>query len=614
MQHGEDIGFLFSALSFLAAAVGAVIVSKRLGLSPIIGYLFVGIIIGPFGLGVFRDPHRVFTLAEIGIVMLLFVIGLEMQLSRILALRFAIFGLGAGQLFLSGIGIAVLVYYGGENFDWRASTIAGLALALSATSIALQLLGERNGLSQPYGQRAFAVLLFQDIAVVPLLALLPLLASSGAGGEEHTLLGDLTHVGFIAAAITVVVLIGRYVLTPLFRLLAQSGAREAMTAAALLVVLGAGTLMLEVGMSMALGAFLAGVVLSESSFRHEIEANIDAFRGLLLALFFMSVGMAVDLNVVVENAPRLIGATLLVTLAKAAFVWAVFRVNCKTEAEAVRSASVLTPAGEFSFVLFPLGLSLGLLTQHQTDMLVAVAVMTMLLGPPVAALGERLARRLDVPVEEPGAEEDFSGANGSVLVVGFGRFGQIVSQCLLAQGMEVTIIDNDVEMIQSAGRFGFRIYYGDGTRLDVLRAAGAERARVIAICVDRRETTDRIVDILTTNVPDARLHVRSYDRVHTLALQAKGVDYEIRETFESALAFGLATLRAAEVDAETAESVVADVRARDRERLLRQAVEGIDAIPGRTVEPEPLTSPAKTARPLNPEAEDVLGHETEFSS
>ncbi len=329
-----------------------------------------------------------------------------------------------------------------------------------------------------------------------------------------------------------VVLIGRYVLTPLFRLLAQSGAREAMTAAALLVVLGAGTLMLEVGMSMALGAFLAGVVLSESSFRHEIEANIDAFRGLLLALFFMSVGMAVDLNVVLENAPRLIGATLLVTLAKAVFVWAVFRVNCKTESEAVRSASVLTPAGEFSFVLFPLGLSLGLLTQHQTDMLVAVAVMTMLLGPPVAALGERLARRLDVPAEEPDAEEDFSGANGSVLVVGFGRFGQIVSQCLLAQGMEVTIIDNDVEMIQSAGRFGFRIYYGDGTRLDVLRAAGAERARVIAICVDRRETTDRIVDILSTNVPDARLHVRSYDRVHTLALQAKGVDYEIRETFE----------------------------------------------------------------------------------
>ncbi|QJP15468.1 potassium transporter TrkA [Starkeya sp. ORNL1] len=613
MQHGEDIGFLFSALSFLAAAVGAVIVSKRLGLSPIIGYLFVGIIIGPFGLGVFRDPHRVFTLAEIGIVMLLFVIGLEMQLSRIFALRFAIFGLGTGQLFLSGLGIGVLVYYGGENFDWRASTIAGLALALSATSIALQLLGERNGLSQPYGQRAFAVLLFQDIAVVPLLAVLPLLATNG-NGDTHTLLGDLTHVGLIAVAITVVVLIGRYVLTPLFRLLAQSGAREAMTAAALLVVLGAGTLMLEVGMSMALGAFLAGVVLSESSFRHEIEANIDAFRGLLLALFFMSVGMAVDLNVVIENAPRLIGATLLVTLAKAAFVWAVFRVNCKTEAEAIRSASVLTPAGEFSFVLFPLGLSLGLLTQHQTDMLVAVAVMTMLLGPPVAALGERLARRLDVPAEEPDAEEDFSGANGSVLVVGFGRFGQIVSQCLLAQGMEVTIIDNDVEMIQSAGRFGFRIYYGDGTRLDVLRAAGAERARVIAICVDRRETTDRIVDILTTNVPDARLHVRSYDRVHTLALQAKGVDYEIRETFESALAFGLATLRAAEVDAETAESVVAEVRVRDRERLLRQAVEGIDAIPGRTVEPEPLTSPAKTARPLNPEAEDVLGHETEFSS
>ncbi|HSI40243.1 MAG TPA: monovalent cation:proton antiporter-2 (CPA2) family protein [Xanthobacteraceae bacterium] len=612
-MHNEDGGFLFSALAFLAAAVVAVPITKRLGLSPIVGYLLAGVVIGPFGLGVFRDPHRVFTLAEIGIVLLLFVIGLEMQLSRLLALRWTILGLGTAQLVLTGIGIGVLLYYGGYDFDWRAATVAGVALSLSATSIALQLLEQRNGLAQPYGQRAFAVLLYQDMAVVPLLALLPLLAPAATQGGGHTLFEDLGRVALVAAAISVVVLVGRYALTPLFRLLAQSGAREAMTAAALLVVLGAGTLMMEVGMSMALGAFLAGLVLSESSFRHELEANIDAFRGLLLALFFMSVGMSVDLHVVLAHAPRLVAATVLVTLVKAAVMWAVFRANGHDSAEALRSASVLTPAGEFSFVLFPIGLALGLLTQLQTDMLVACAVMTMLLGPPAALICERLADRLEPKRATPEAD-DFSDAHGAVLVIGFGRFGQIVSQCLLAQGLEVTIIDNDVEMIQSAARFGVRIYYGDGTRLDVVRAAGAEKARVVAVCVDKREAADRIVDMIRAQMPGVRLHVRAYDRTHTLALRAKGVAYEMRETFESAMTFGDATLQAMGLDAATAGAVVADVRTRDLERLARQEVEGIDLISGRPVEPQPLTIPAKTARPLNPEAEDVINHETEFSS
>ncbi|MDQ0346914.1 monovalent cation:proton antiporter-2 (CPA2) family protein [Ancylobacter vacuolatus] len=609
-MHEDGHGLLLGALVFLATAVIAVPVARRLGLSPIVGYLLAGVAIGPSGLGAFDDPERIITVAEIGVVLLLFIIGLELQVSRLLALRRAIFGLGTAQLLFSGAAIAVLTHYAANGFDWRGALVAGMALALSATSIALQLLEEKSGLAQPYGQRAFGVLLFQDMAIVPLLALLPFLGQGAH--EEHSFLDSARHVAIIVGAMLLIIGAGRYLLTPLFRILARSGAREVMTAAALLVVLGAGALMAAAGMSMALGAFLAGVMLSESNFRHELEANIDAFRGLLIALFFMGVGMSMNLAVVLANAPLLIIGTLLVTLVKAVSVWAVFRFSDSTRADAVRSASVLTPAGEFSFVLFPLALGLGLIDSRQSDMLVACAAMTMLLGPPVALLGEQLARRLDRRASTL-PSEDFSDAHGSVLVVGFGRFGQIVSQCLLAQGMEVTIIDNDVEMIQNAGRFGFRIYYGDGTRLDVLRAAGAERARVVAVCVDRRETTDHIVEIIRQNMPDVRLHARAFDRTHAVALRGRGVDYEIRETFESALAFGEAALRANGIDAATAQATVADVRQRDLERLRRQLAEGEDRGP-LPLEPEPLIAPERPARPLNPEAEDVLKHETEFSS
>ncbi|WP_029351659.1 monovalent cation:proton antiporter-2 (CPA2) family protein [Bosea sp. 117] len=610
-MHGEAQDLLVGALIFLVTAVIAVPMAKRLGLSPIVGYLIAGVAIGPSGFGAFNNPERILTVAEIGVVLLLFVIGLELRLSRLLALRRTIFGLGTAQLLASGLAIAALTHYLGAGFGWRAALVAGLALALSATSIALQLLEDRNGLSQPYGQRAFAVLLYQDMAVVPLIALMPLLAPGTH--EEQTLANAIGHVALVLLAVAIVVAAGRYLLNPIFGVLARSGAREVMTAAALLVVLGAGALMASVGMSMALGAFLAGVVMSESTFRHELEANVDAFRGLLLALFFMGVGMSMNLEVVIANAPFLVVGTVLVTAVKAVSVWAVFRLSDGTRADAVRSASVLTSAGEFSFVLFPIAAGLGLLSTRQTDMLAACAALTMLLGPPVALLGERLARRLEAKPKLK-AFDDFSDARGSVLLVGFGRFGQIVSQCLLAQGLEVTIIDNDVEMIQSAGRFGFRIYYGDGTRPEVLRAAGVERVRVVAVCVDRRETTDRIVELIRSNWPDVRLHVRSYDRTHTLSLRAKGVDYEIRETLESALSFGGGALEATGVDVERAKAVVDEVRVRDRERLLRQEATGTDYGPARRAEPEPLVQPGRSAEALNPEAEDVLKDETRFSS
>jgi Kef-type K+ transport system membrane component KefB/voltage-gated potassium channel Kch len=537
--------------------------------------------------------------------MLLFLIGLELELGRLVALRRAIFGLGAAQLALTALAIGTPAYLVGL-VDWRGAVVAGVALAMSATAIALEILEERGQLQQDYGQRAFAILLFQDMAVVPLLAALPLLAQ--AGGSTHTNISDgLRAVALIVGAILLIVIAGRYLLNPFFRLLAQTGSREVMTAAALLVVLGAALIMQKAGMSMALGAFLAGVLLAESNYRHELEADIEPFRGLLLALFFMGIGMSIDLAIVRANVWLILVAAIVITALKAAIVWLLFRATCVREADALRAGSVLTAAGEFAFVLIPLGGSLGVLDPRQGSILTAIAAITMLLGPLVATLTEALLRRFKpLDAREP---DDFSDARGSVLVIGFGRFGQIVSQCLLAEAIDVTTIDNDPGMIQDAAGFGFKVYYGDGTRLDVLRAAGAGDARLIAVCIDNREAASRVVDLVHAEFPGTKLYVRSFDRRHTLQLIAKGVDFELRETYESALVFGRSTLEALGIDSERAAATEQFVRSRDLDLLALQQAEGLsagaDLLRTRMVH-EPLSTPAREVKPLNPEAEEII--------
>jgi monovalent cation:proton antiporter-2 (CPA2) family protein len=604
MQHGE-LGFLTFGLVLLAAAVLSVPIARRLGLSAIVAYLIAGIVIGPHGLAAFGTPESIIPVSELGVVMLLFLIGLELELGRLVALRRAIFGLGAAQLALTALAIGALAYLVGL-VDWRGAVVAGVALAMSATAIALEILEERGQLQQDYGQRAFAILLFQDMAVVPLLAVLPLLAQ--AGESNHADVGDgLRAVALIVGAILLIVVAGRYLLNPFFRLLAQTGSREVMTAAALLVVLGAALVMQKAGMSMALGAFLAGVLLAESNYRHELEADIEPFRGLLLALFFMGIGMSIDLAIVRANLWLILAAAAVITVLKAAIVWLLFNATCVRRADALRAGSVLTAAGEFAFVLIPLGGSLGVLDARQASILTAIAAITMLLGPLVATFTETLLRRLNPPdTREP---DDFSEARGSVLVIGFGRFGQIVSQCLLAEDIDVTTIDNDPEMIQDAGGFGFKVYYGDGTRLDVLRAAGAGEARLVAVCIDNRQAASRIVDLVRAEFPGTKLYVRSYDRRHTLQLIAKGVDFELRETYESALVFGRSTLEALGLDSERAAATEQFVRARDLDRLAVQQAEGLsagtDLLSTRMVH-EPLSTPAREVKPLNPEAEEII--------
>ena len=347
-----------------------------------------------------------------------------------------------------------------------------------------------------------------------------------------------------------------------------------------------------------------------SSYRHELEADIEPFRGLLLALFFMGVGMTIDMRIVMANLWLVIAAAVVITLLKAGIIWALFRVTCSGRGEALQAGSVLTGAGEFAFVLLPLGTALGILSATQGSLLSAIAAVTLLIGPPFAEVTERLLRRF-ARTQQPEAD-NFDGTKPSVLVIGFGRFGQIVSQYLLAEEVDVTAIDLDSEMIPIAARFGFRVYYGDGTRLDVLRAAGLDKARLIAICVDKQEDCNRIVELTQAEFPGTKIFARSYDRGHTLQLLAKNVDYELRETFESANRFGRKTLEAIGIEPERAALVEDFIRTRDRDRIAIQQAEGIYAgidLLRQRPQMAPFSEPVRAAKPLNEEAEEIIKEE-----
>ncbi len=587
---------LVSAVALLGAAVVAVPIFKRIGLGSIVGYLIAGIAIGPFGLKLFREPDQILGVAEFGVVLLLFVIGLELKPSRLWALRADIFGLGAAQVIVCGAlltGAGVLA-----GLTPAVAFVAASGLALSSTAIVMQILEERGETTETHGQKTFAILLLQDLAIVPLLAVLAVIAPHHVDGGASR----LTQLGIAIAAIVGVVAVGRYLLNPLFQILAGAQAREIMAAAALLVVLGAALAMQAGGLSMAMGAFIAGVLLSESSFRHQLEADIEPFRGLLLGLFFLAVGMSIDLALIARNWPLVLAAVAIFTLVKIAGIYGVARLFRNGHADSLRLALLLAQGGEFAFVLFTTAQGLGLLDAGTSALLTAAVIVSMALTPLAPILLKALLP--EKPQSLDGIEVP-DGLTGSALVIGFGRFGQVACQALLARGIDVSIIDSDTEMIRSANAFGFKIYYGDGTRLDVLRAAGAASAKIVAVCVDKRADADRIVELLKTACPIAKVLVRSYDRGHTLDLIAAGVDYQIRETFESAMAFGEAALLALGVPETEAADVVAGVRKRDAARLELQMVDGItagrDLMKHNVPTPTPLTPPKHKGRPLSEE-------------
>jgi monovalent cation:proton antiporter-2 (CPA2) family protein len=607
----SHVSFLPPILTFCTAAVVAVPVFRLLGLSAVLGYLAAGVAIGPSGLSLVEDPQTIATVAELGVVLLLFIIGLELKLSHLWEMKRDIFGLGFAQLTVTTLCLGGAAYAIG--FSPQASFVTGAAVALSATAIALQMLGERNDLQTPYGQRSFAILLFQDLSVVPLLAILPLLASRAAA-EHGSVLDRLFAVGEAMLGIAAVVLIGRYGLNPFFRILARSGAREVMTASALLVVLGAALLMQEVGLSMAMGAFLAGLLLAESNFRHQLEADIEPFRGMLLGLFFMSVGMSIDLALVREQWLLLAVAAPAVVLGKTMLIAVLSKLFGASWRDGLRSGTLLCTAGEFAFVLLPVAMALGLMSPAEAQPVTALAAITMLLGPILSTVVEKaLSNRREGEMQpEQNALPGHDGELESrVLVIGFGRFGQIVNQVLLAQGIQATVIDKDVERIRDAGRFGLQVYYGDGTRLDVLRAAGAEKAEMICICIDEQEAMIKIIEIIHENFQNARSFVRAFDRIHAIELMNLDVDYQIREVFESAIVFGRAALEELGTDPEAAAAAANDVRKRDIARLVLQkevgTMGGAELVVGAKIEPEPLTVPTGRARALSPETRDILG-------
>jgi monovalent cation:proton antiporter-2 (CPA2) family protein len=607
----SHVSFLPPILTFCGAAVVAVPIFRLLGLSAVLGYLAAGVAIGPSGLSLVEDPQTIATVAELGVVLLLFIIGLELKLSHLLEMKGDIFGLGFAQMAVTTLCLGAAAYAIG--FSPKASFVTGVAVALSATAIALQMLGERNDLQTPYGQRSFAILLFQDLSVVPLLAILPLLAS-GAAAEHESLADRLLAVGEALVGITAVVLIGRYGLNPFFRILARSGAREVMTASALLVVLGAALLMQEVGLSMAMGAFLAGLLLAESNFRHQLEADIEPFRGMLLGLFFMSVGMSIDLALVRDQWVLLAIAAPAVILGKTLLITVLSKLFGASWRDGLRSGTLLCTAGEFAFVLLPVAMGLGLMSPAEAQPVTALAAITMLLGPLLSTFIEKMTADRGGSEEDPdlqGLPGHESELESRVLVIGFGRFGQIVNQVLLAQGIQATVIDNDVERIRDAGRFGLQVYYGDGTRLDVLRAAGAEKAEMICICIDNQEAMTKIIEIIHENFQNARSFVRAFDRIHAIELMNRDVDYQIREVFESAIVFGRAALEELGTEPEAAAAAANDVRKRDIARLVLQkevgTMGGAELVVGAKIAPEPLTVPTGRARALSPETRDILG-------
>jgi glutathione-regulated potassium-efflux system protein KefB len=572
-------------VALLASGVAAVPLFRRLGLGSVLGYFAAGLLVGPSVLGIFTDPEAILHISELGVVMFLFLIGIELRPRKLWAMRSQIFGVGLVQVLvcmalLSGVGLAL-------GLAPVVAFVAGTGFVLSSTAVIMSVLAERGEIASPQGQQGVAILLLEDLAIVPLLALVAYFGAGAAG--EFSISGALIGLG----AITALIVTGRWLLDPFFALLARARATEVLTAGALLVVLGSALLMERSGLSMAMGAFLAGVLLSGSSYRHQIEADVEPFKGLLMGLFFLAVGMSLDLAVVGREW-RLIAALLgAYVLVKSIGVYAVARLFGSTGRQAMARVVMFAQGGEFAFVLYAAGLAGGVITAEQSAIFATVIILSMALTPLVMLVADRwLGQRV---VSMDGVEQA-NGLNGDVLLIGFGRFGQIASQLLLARGAKVSLVDNDPDRIRDAERFGFKVYFGDGSRLDILKTSGAGEAEVIMVCIDDKDGALRIATLATEQFPNARVLVRSYDRGHAIALRQIGVDGELRETFESAMRFGGMGLAALGVTELEIEDITADIRQRDEERLALQVhggeLAGTDRLHRHPV-PEPLVRRAK---------------------
>ncbi|MCG2837032.1 glutathione-regulated potassium-efflux system protein KefB [Photobacterium sp. WH77] len=524
---------LSAGVVFLAAAVVAVPVAQRLGLGSVLGYLLAGIGIGPWGLGLINDVEEVLHFSEFGVVLLLFLIGLELNPSKLWQMRQPILGLGGSQVVLTSLVIASLVLLCGQfvgAVDWRVALVIGMGLALSSTAIALRIIEEQGIGGSQTGQSGFAVLLFQDIAVIPMLAVLPLLAGSDGG--------TWLDLAAMVAGIAVLLVGGHFLLRPLFRWVVMSGVRELFTVTALLLVIGIALGMEILGLSMALGTFLAGVLLAESEYRHELEIAIEPFKGLLLGLFFISVGMAVNLGLLLEYPLQILAAVVALVTVKGLILYLLARLFGIQAKSRSQMAAILSQGGEFAFVLFTAARSEGLLEADLSSFLLVVVSLSMMTTPLILRLQDKWFIRTFKAEASDEPESDVIDREPRVIITGFGRFGQVVGRLLFANKIRVTILERDPSQIQFLRKFGYKVYYGDASQLDLLRAAGAEKAEAIIICTDNPEEVMQVVVLCQQHFPRLKILARARSRVEAHQLLSHGVDRFSRETFAGALDLG----------------------------------------------------------------------------
>ncbi|MEJ7137355.1 glutathione-regulated potassium-efflux system protein KefC [Amphibiibacter pelophylacis] len=563
---GHESGWLASSFIYLAAAVLAVPISRALGLGAIIGYLAAGMLIGPWGLGLVSEVQDILHFAEFGVVLMLFLVGLELEPRRLWQMRRPIFGWGSAQILLCAGGILGLGLLAGV--PWRIALVAGLGLALSSTAIALQVLQERGQMARAGGQSGFAILLMQDVAAIPILALLPVLGVAGdasaSGGSAWLEAGKA--IGVVAG----IILGGRLLLRPVLRWIARSDTPEIFTAAALLLVVGIAALMQAVGLSMALGAFLAGVLLAESEYRRELETDIEPFKGLLLGLFFMAVGMSIDFGVLLASPGTMLLVLLGFLAVKAVMIWGVSAAMGVPLRERPVLVLLLAQGGEFAFVVFQGAVGAQIFEARVSSLLIGTVALSMLLGPLLLVAIDRLllpwldariaARDISEKPQELAEEQD-----NAVIIAGFGRYGQIVARVLYSQGMNCTVLDYDPELIETARQFGYTVHYGDATRLDLLRIAGAGKARVLVVAVDDPDQSLEIVELAQQHFPHLALVARARDLTHWNRLHECGVPHIERELLGSSLQSARSALEALGQTPHEARRIALEFRRRNIE-------------------------------------------------
>ena len=547
---------------FLAAAVIAIPIFRYFKLGSVLGYLAAGIIIGPGGFGLISKIDTTQQIAEFGIVLLMFVIGLELQPSRLWVLRKSIFGQGLAQVVVTSLAIGAAAYFGFEQ-TWQSALVIGFGLSMSSTALVLQLLSERGQLNSQYGRSAFSILLFQDIAVLPALALLPLLGVTAAKASGP---GGWLVLKFVAVIGTVIIG-GRYVLRPMLRIIAATGVAEAFTAAGLLVVIGTALLVSQIGLSLSLGSFLAGVLLADSEFRHELEADIEPFKGLLLGLFFITVGMSANLQLVLEKPLTIAALTLGFMVIKVAVLRGIGRVSGFSTQATRGLASSLPSGGEFAFVLFGLGASLGIMDYEISELLVLVVTGSMILSPLLLVLHDALFKKKEPetrPFDTP--EEIYP----KVIIAGFGRFGQIVGRILRAKKIPFTALEASQTQVDFLRRFGNQVFYGDASRLEMLRAAHAENAEVFVLAIDDVEASVRTADLIRKHFPNLKVYARARNRQHAFRLMDLEVRYTIRETLVSSLEMSEKILEALGSSKSQAVDTVRRFRIHDEATMAKQ--------------------------------------------